>query len=61
MGWRPKNSLSNPLGKGAVPLLPLSRPLGKAVVSPGPLMVEDAATRTDFRVPCQAALVGANN
>ena len=40
------------LGKGAVLLLPLSRPLGKAAVSPGPLMVEDAATRTDFKAHC---------
>ena len=52
MGWRPENSLSNPLGKGAVPLVPLSRPLGKAAVSPAPLMVEDAAVRTDFNAHC---------
>ena len=52
LGWRPENSLSNLLGKGAVPLLPLSRPLGKAAVSPGPVMFEDAATKTDFKAHC---------
>ena len=52
LGGRPENSLSNPLGKGAVPLEPLSRPLGKAAVSPGPGMFEDAATKTDFKGHC---------